>query len=160
MRLNRISNLGGIWEWREGAFLFPEEVVFWCFCNIDLYWIWCVCLFECFCNIDSDGIPFVFCCFDKINKAVGIEHGRNGKNCLFFLCFRFVILTRVGSDAVAMGKKLCRIFYRQRINFTFGEETKALQNAATILWPRNEMYQKQKRKQNKNTERCSRYPLT
>ena len=160
MRLNRISNLGGIWEWREGTFLFPEEVVLWCFCNIDLYWFWCVCLFGCFCNIDADGIPFVFCCFDKIDKAVGIEHGRNKNELPVFLCFRFVILTRMRSDAVAAGKKLCKIFYRQRINFIFGEETKALQNAATILWPRNKIHQKQKRKQNKNTERCSGYPWT
>ena len=163
MRLNRISNLGGIWEWREGAFLFPEWsflLVFLQHC-IDLYWIWCVCLFGCFCNIDANGIPFVFCCFDKIDKAVGIERGRDKNELLVFLCFCLVILTRVGLDVVARGKKLCRIFYRQRINFTFGEETKALQNAATILWPRNEIYQKQKRKQNKNTKkRCSRYPLT
>ena len=91
-----------------------------------------VCL-DVFVTLTPMGFLLFFWCFDKIDKAVGIEHGRNKNELPVFLCFRFVILTRMRSDAVAAGKKLCRIFYCKRINFIFGEETKALQNAATIL---------------------------
>ena len=88
--------------------------------------------FNVFVTLTPMGFLLFFAVFTKSTKQLVLNMAAM-ERIAFFLCFRFVILTRVGSDAVAMGKKLCRIFYRQRINFTFGEETKALQNAATIL---------------------------
>ena len=85
-----------------------------------------------FCNIDADGIPFVFCCFDKIDKAVGIESGRD-KNELLFFMFSFCNIDAGEIGRGRSGKEIVQNLLSPTDQFHIWGKKKALQNAAKIL---------------------------